>query len=235
MADAAVPMTSSGAFWLNRLKRGPVAAVLLVVLAGWIPALAMLPPLDRDESRFAVASRQMVETGNYVDIRFATGPRYNKPAGIYWLQAASAQIWGRALRGQIWVYRLPSLFGGFLSLLFLYGIARSTAPPGTALLAALLLGTTLLVTAESDIATTDAALLATVVAAQGALMRVYLAARGRASPSLALVLGGWAAMAIGILLKGPVILGVLGVTALALSVWDRDWRWLGGTRPVWGV
>ena len=53
--------------------------------------------MDRDESRFAEASRQMVETGNFVDIRFASTARYNKPAGIYWLQAASAELVGPQL------------------------------------------------------------------------------------------------------------------------------------------
>ncbi len=177
----------------------------------------------------------MVETGNYVDIRFANTPRYNKPAGIYWLQAASAQLWGPAFRGRIWVYRLPSLLGGFLSLLFLYALARAIAPPPTALLASLLLGTTLLLTIESTIATTDSALLATVIAAQSVLMRVYLAARGRIQPSLIFILGGWAALGAGLLIKGPVILIVIGATVFALSLWDRDWRWLAGTRPIVGA
>ncbi|HEX4078236.1 MAG TPA: glycosyltransferase family 39 protein [Rhizomicrobium sp.] len=220
---------------LDQLKARPLAAILLVALLGWVPAAAMLPPLDRDESRFAEASRQMVESGNYVDIRFANVPRYNKPIGIYWLQAAVASVSTPSLRSRIWVYRLPSLLGGFLSLLLLYGMARSTAPPKMALLGALLLGTGLLLTAESDIATTDAALLAAVIAAEAALMRVYLAARGHPGPPLALILGGWVALAFGVLLKGPVILAVLGVTSLGLSLWDRDWRWLGGTKPLMGT
>lgn len=237
MADTtlAITRTSPAGSWLEQAARRPVLVLLIVALCGWLSGVIVLPPLDRDESRFAEASRQMVETGNYIDIRFADTPRYNKPAGIYWLQAASAQLWGPAFRGRIWVYRLPSFLGGFLSLLFLYVLARSIAPPPTALLASLLLGTTLLLTIESSIATTDAALLATVVAAQAVLMRVYLAARGRTKPSLVFILGGWAAIGAGILLKGPVILVVVGATAFALSLWDRDWRWLAGTRPLAGA
>ena len=235
MAEAAVQTTRLAVRLVNHLKARSIWAILRVALLGWIPAAALLPPLDRDESRFAEASRQMVESGNYVDIRFADTPRYNKPIGIYWLQAAFATVSTPLLRSRIWIYRLPSLLGGFLSLLLLHGMARSTAPPRTAVLAVLLLGTSLLLTAESDIATTDAALLAAVIAAQAALMRVYLAARGGPGPPRALILGGWVALACGILLKGPVILAVLGVTALGLSLWDRDWRWLGGTRPLMGT
>jgi 4-amino-4-deoxy-L-arabinose transferase-like glycosyltransferase len=236
MADTNPAMTGPARSWLEMAARRPFLAILLVALAGWLSGMVLLPPTDRDESRFAEASRQMVETGNFIDIRFANTPRYNKPAGIYWLQAASAELWGPALRGQIWVYRLPSLAGGLLSLLLLYRLARSIAPSPTALLAALLLGTTLLLTIESTIATTDAALLAAVVAAQSILMRIYLAARAnRLRPSLAFVLAGWAALGAGILIKGPVIVIVVGATALALSIWDREWRWLGGARPIVGV
>ncbi|HEY3638117.1 MAG TPA: glycosyltransferase family 39 protein [Rhizomicrobium sp.] len=235
MADTSGALTKPSPSWLDRAARQPFLAILLVALVGWASGLMSLPPLDRDESRFAEASRQMVETGNYVDIRFANVPRYNKPVGIYWLQAGSAQLWGMEFRGRIWVYRLPSWLGGLLASWFLYVLARSIAPPATALIASLLLETTLLLTGESTIATTDAALLATVIAAQYALMRVYLAARGRSAPSRILILGGWAAVGAGLLIKGPVILAVLGATAFALSLWDRDWRWLAGTRPLLGA
>src|SRR5437016_7623098 len=104
-----------------------------ILLLAWLPALFTLPPLDRDESRFAEASRQMVETGDYVDIRFASGPRYNKPIGIYWLQSLSAAIAGPALHNRIWVYRIPSLLGGLLCTIFLYLLARSIASRETAL------------------------------------------------------------------------------------------------------
>ena len=79
------------------------------------------------------------------------------------------------------------------------------------MLAALLMGFTLLLTAEATIATTDAVLLAAVLGAQGVLLRLYRAARGRRprSPNR-MVMWGWAALAIGILVKGPVAAGVTG-------------------------
>ena len=237
MAEGAQQATRSTAPWLERAAGWPVLTLLLLVMLAWLPGLSTLPPLDRDESRFAESSRQMAETGNFVDIRFAGGTRYNKPIAIYWLQAAAATLAGPALQSRISVYRLPSLLGGFLSLIFTYECARVFASRKTALLAAVLLGTTLLLTAESDIATTDAALLSTIVAAQAAMMRVYLAARDERhlKPGLAPILAGWAAVGIGVLLKGPVILAVIAATVIALSLWDRDWRWLRGSRPLPGV
>ena len=92
---------------------------------------------------------------------------------------------------------MPSLIGGFLALLFAYWCARAFASRETALLSAALLGATLLATAEAKIATTDAVLLATILAAQAVFLRVYLAAREptRPPPGLGIVLAGWVAIA----------------------------------------
>src|SRR5215813_5861708 len=82
-------------------RRALLILVLLSVLA-WLPGFFTLPPLDRDESRFAQATKQMLETGNFVDIRFGTEARYEKPVGIYWLQAASTASLGMGTRDAIW-------------------------------------------------------------------------------------------------------------------------------------
>src|ERR1700720_2951584 len=105
-------MDAPQAIWLPSC---PLAVLIGLLMLAWVPTLLTLPPLDRDESRFAEASRQMVNSGNYIDIRFASGPRYNKPIGIYWLQSLSTTIAGPAFRGSIWTYRVPSLFGGLLA------------------------------------------------------------------------------------------------------------------------
>jgi 4-amino-4-deoxy-L-arabinose transferase-like glycosyltransferase len=208
---------------------------LFVIL--WTPGVLSLPPLDRDESRFAQSSRQMLESGNFVDIRFGHVPRYKKPVGIYWLQAAATEIAGLGSRNHIWTYRLPSLFGGLLAVFLTFWCARAFASAQEAWLAAALLGTTLLATAESTIATTDAVQLACQVGAMGVLLRVYLAGRDpqRTAPSRRLILSGWAALAAGILVKGPVVPAVCLVTTFVLVAWDRDWRWLKTLKPLWGV
>jgi 4-amino-4-deoxy-L-arabinose transferase-like glycosyltransferase len=87
---------------------------------------------------------------------------------------------------------------------------------------------TALLAAEATIATTDAVLLACVLAVQGVLLRVYRAAREEDAPqpSRRLILWGWAACAAGILVKAPVVPGVAIVTIAGLAIWDRDIRWL---------
>ena len=61
---------------------------LVCGLLFFLPGFFNIPPIDRDEARFAQATKQMVETGDFVDIRFQDEVRYKKPVGIYWLQAA---------------------------------------------------------------------------------------------------------------------------------------------------
>ena len=65
-----------------------VAVLLVAALLSFLPGLFTIPPVDRDEARFTQATKQMVESGDYVDIRYQDEVRYKKPVGIYWLQAA---------------------------------------------------------------------------------------------------------------------------------------------------
>lgn len=222
---------------LTWLAHRPVATLGLFVLLLWSPALVSLPPLDRDESRFAQSSSQMLESGNFIDIRFGHVPRYKKPVGIYWLQAASTAIAGMGDRSHIWTYRLPSLLGGLISVLLTFWCACRFASAEEAWLAAGLLGATLLLSAESAIATTDAVQLACVMGVMGVLMRAYLLGRDpkTARPSTRLVLAGWIALGAGILVKGPVVPAVAVVTVVTLMIWDRDWSWLSLVKPQWGL
>lgn len=222
---------------LSRLARRPWVSLGLLFLLLWVPGIFSLPALDRDESRFAQSSHQMLDSGNFIDIRFGSVPRYKKPVGIYWLQAAATEVAGLGDRSHIWTYRLPSLFGGLASVLLTFWCARALMSAEGAWLAAAFLGSTLLLTAESTIATTDAVQLACVLGTMGVLIRAYLAGcdDGRSAPATWIVLSGWAALGAGILVKGPVTPGVALVTIIALVAWDRDWRWLKLLRPLLGL
>jgi 4-amino-4-deoxy-L-arabinose transferase-like glycosyltransferase len=77
------------------------SAVFLLAL----PQVALLPLLDRDEPRFAEASREMVQSDNYIVPTFNHAPRYAKPPLIYWCQAACFTVFGE----NAFAARLPSL------------------------------------------------------------------------------------------------------------------------------
>jgi 4-amino-4-deoxy-L-arabinose transferase-like glycosyltransferase len=222
-----------------------VRAVAFLTLCGlllFLPGFFNIPPVDRDEARFAQATKQMVETSDFVDIRFQDEVRYKKPVGIYWLQAAvvetaSALGLPRApLR--IWLYRIPSLVGAIGAVLLTYWTALAFVTRRGAVLAALIMCSSVLLSVEARLAKTDAMLLLTVVAAMGALARVYLSwQRGEdpAHPPWAWPAIFWTALAGGILLKGPLILMFVALTIVTLAILDRSANWLWRLRPVWGL
>ena len=158
-----------------------IRALAFLIACGlvlFLPGFFNIPPIDRDEPRFAQATKQMVETGDFVDIRFQDEVRYKKPVGIYWLQAAAVEA-ASALglpRAQvrIWLYRVPSLVGAIGAVLLTYWAALAFVTRRGAILAGLLLCSSVLLGVEARLAKTDAMLLLTVVAAMGAMARVYL-------------------------------------------------------------
>ncbi len=219
------------------LARRPFAVLALLGLLLWLPGILSLPALDRDESRFAQSSRQMVESGDPVDIRLGHVPRYKKPVGIYWLQAASTELTGMGDDSHIWTYRLPSLLGAIAASWLTAWCALAFLESEAALVAGLLMLGSVLLAGEATIATTDAVLLACVLAVQGVLLRVYRAARDVDAPQVPgrLVWLGWVAVGAGALVKFPVVPGVALVTIIALVAWDRQWRWLGMLKPARGL
>src|SRR5260370_9579833 len=114
------------AAWLVGVRPYALLAALCLLL--YAPGLASIPPLDRDEARFAQASRQMLETGDFLRIRFQDEARNKKPAGVYWLQAAAVAVFSTPATFAIWPYPFPSLLGAMAAVLL-------TFAPGTALFA----------------------------------------------------------------------------------------------------
>ena len=218
------------------------AAVVLVVvsLVAFLPGMFQIPPVDRDEAYFAQATKQMIETGDYVDIRYQDDVRYRKPVGIYWLQAAAvntASAFGLPnARTTIWLYRLPSLIGAIGAVLATYWCALAFVSRRGALLAALMMMSSAILGVEARLAKTDAVLLCTVIVAMAVLARVYLAPRrGEPQPGPGQLAIFWTALAFGILVKGPLILMVVGLAAATLVILDRSARWLLALQPVPGL
>jgi len=224
---------------IDRLKEAASAShlracifLLLLSLAVFLPGFSTLQPLDRDEPRFAQASKQMLETGDFVDIRFQDEARHKKPVGIYWLQSAAVKA-GEALgvpeaRTQVWLYRIPSLIGAIATVLLTYWALLAFLSPPLALLGGALMAAAVLLGVEARIAKTDALLAACAVATMGALARTWL----DWTRSLAFVpdrrnwLVFWGATALGLLIKGPIVPMVWGLAILVLSASQRSFRWL---------
>lgn len=227
MLDAQLARFSRG--W-----RGPAVAAFIAFLAG-LPGMLAVPPLDRDESRFAQATAQMLETGDFVVIRYQDAPRFKKPVGIHWMQAASVSLFSDPEARAIWAYRIPSLLGAMLAAAACaWGAAAFFGAEG-GLLAGVMLGTTLLLSTEAMIAKTDAVLCGATTLAMAALARIYAAARdGSPAPRSAVWLF-WVAIGVATLVKGPIGPMVVALAIVLLAILDRRPGWLVGMRWWWGL
>lgn len=214
--------------------RGPLLAAVIAFMAG-LPGLIAMPPLDRDESRFAQATAQMLETGDYVVIRFQDAPRFKKPVGIHWLQAASVKAVSSPEARQIWAYRLPSLLGVMLAAAACAWGAAAFFERRTALFAGALLGASFLVSTEAFIAKTDAVLLGAITLALAALGRIYAAHVAGEPASRRAIWIFWGAMAASVLIKGPVGPMVAGLAMMVLALGDRRAGWMAGLKWWWGL
>ena len=228
----------------NRLPVWAYVLLALIAAALFLPGFTVLPPFDRDEARFAQASSQMLDSGNYVDIRFQDETRYKKPVGIYWLQSAATAA-ADAVRGipvgvdkVIWTYRIPSFLGAILAVLASAWTAARLFGGPAGFIAGLMMASCVVLGVEARMAKTDAVLLSTVVIGQAVLAHLYLGRRepvpaGRAAWVAPLVF--WIAAGIGVLVKGPMVLLVSGSTALVLGLWDREAGWLKRLKPLAGL
>jgi 4-amino-4-deoxy-L-arabinose transferase-like glycosyltransferase len=214
--------------------RGPLLAALVALLAG-LPALMLLPPLDRDESRYAQATSQMLETGDFVDIRFQDDPRWKKPVGIYWMQAVAVAVTSSVENRDIAPYRIPSILGAMLAAAACAWAGAAMFGQRAGFLAGAILGATFLLSTEAGIAKTDAMLCGSVTLAMAGLARIYLATRAGEVPIRPHKLMFWLGLGLSILIKGPIGLIVVAPAMIALSAWDRDVSWLKRLGWGWGL
>ena len=199
--------------------------IMVIAVAALMPGIFQIPAMDRDESRYAQASRQMLESGDLVDIRFQEVPRHVKPIGTYWLQAASAQILGGGPQVGIWAYRMPSLLGALAIVAMTAWLAARLGGATAGVAAGIVMALALITGIEARTAKTDALLVAAILAAQIALHRIAthpdrpdgFFGGGLRSPA-----SFWLFHGIGLLIKGPIITLVAGTTIAAWCLWNRD-------------
>jgi 4-amino-4-deoxy-L-arabinose transferase-like glycosyltransferase len=89
-------------------------------LVFFFPFLGGVHLFDWDEINFAECAREMVETGNYLQVQLNYFPFWEKPPLFFWLQALSMHLWGV---GE-YAARFPNAVAGLVTLLLLYGAGK---------------------------------------------------------------------------------------------------------------
>jgi 4-amino-4-deoxy-L-arabinose transferase-like glycosyltransferase len=167
------------------------------------------PPLfDRDEGAFSEATREMVESGNYVSTTLNGEPRYDKPILTYWVQAVGVAVLG----WNEWGLRIHSAFAAVLWVLVIWGFARREWDETTGWVAGLIAATSLWVMVIGRAATADALLNLFLTLTLVDLYRYWKS--DRRSPLFRVFL--WAGL--GFLTKGPVAVAIPLAAALLLAL-----------------
>jgi len=152
-----------------------------------------LPLIDRDEPRFAEATREMLRRKDWIVPYFNGRYRFDKPPLIYWMQAASVQLFGE----NEFAVRFPSAVCAALAALVLALWGARWRGPATGWRAALIFSLCAQVFMHARASVADMPM---VLAFTLAAWCLWLAGEGvhRACA------GFWVALALGFLAKGPI-------------------------------
>jgi 4-amino-4-deoxy-L-arabinose transferase-like glycosyltransferase len=200
--------------------------LILALAAGLLFFLKLGTPSlwDIDEGNNAEASREMLETDNWVVPTFNYELRVDKPALLYWLQMAAYRMHGI----NEFSARLPSALAAFAAVFVLYALGRRMFGPMEGLLAGLILASSVAFCASAHFANPDALLNLCAISTLTLFWLDY--SRGaRTWFWTAGIMAGF-----GVLAKGPVGVILPATVVLVFLLWEkklailRDWRLLGG-------
>lgn len=198
--------------------RRPVITLLLLSTLTFLLGLGRPAITDADEAYYAEASREMVESGDWLTPHFNYRDRWEKPVLYYWLTASIYLLTGATE----WAARLWSALSGIGLVLLTWSIARRDAPERSsraAWLAGAIVATAFGYVAEGRMALPDLPLTFCITLGIWSAMRASLdGGQGPARMRWWLVAG--ASAGLGFLMKGPVALVVPAL--VLLPIWWRE-------------
>jgi 4-amino-4-deoxy-L-arabinose transferase-like glycosyltransferase len=103
---------------MNRLF--PYITILLVSAFLFFHSLGKVHLFDWDEINFAESAREMIETGNYMQVQINYEPFWEKPPLFFWMQVAAMKLFGV----NEFAARLPNAVCGIVTLLVLFAAGR---------------------------------------------------------------------------------------------------------------
>ncbi|SIS84838.1 4-amino-4-deoxy-L-arabinose transferase [Neptunomonas antarctica] len=199
---------------MKLLLSSPV--LILLALVSTFGYAAWLPLFDLDEGAFTTATREMIETGNWISTYMNGVPRHDKPILIYWLQALSVTNFGLSTLS----LRLPSCLAALAWIWISYGFVKEQRNETEARLMVWLLASLPLASIIFKAAIADALLNFLMCAAFFDIYRYYQ----RADKGTLLRIGIW--LGLGFLTKGPIACALPLAASLVLFASEgrfKDW------------
>jgi 4-amino-4-deoxy-L-arabinose transferase len=202
--------------WLpDTLARRPLVPLLLLAAALLLWHLGAYGLWESTEARYGEIAARMVRSGDWLTPRFNGIAHFDKPPIAYWVSAASMAILGIDELAA----RLPLALASLAALAAVYRLGADLWGPRAAIYAFLTLLSSPLWFALSRSLTTDLYLTLWIVIAIDAGRR-----GSRPGGSRAWRVAAWAALGVGFLTKGPVVLLWTALPLLAWAAWTRSWR-----------
>ena len=217
---------------LKKLNYLILGSLIILIIIALFSGQYSIPPIDRDEARFAQASSQMIQSGDYVNIKFQDEIRAKKPIGIYWLQAYSAKIFGQEDIGS---YRIPSLLSSIITLVFFGSITRLIFPLYQTVIVTLLFASSIVFMGEAHLAKTDATLLCLICVQQYFLLKIILQQENTFKVKYLYPILVWLTFSFGVLVKGPISIAILFPTVIAFCIIQKSISLIKSLRPIIGL
>jgi len=186
-----------------------VAVIVALGAFVLVPQLFLRDVWGPDETRFAEVAREMIVSGDYI-VPHLNGARYaEKPPVFFWLTAAAWPLCG------VNAGRVVAVAAGLGALLLTYRLGRRLYGAAEGLWAALVMASCLLFIGVARAGILDSLLLLAILAAVNC---GYEALEGAGRRAGAAWLGFYASLAVGALVKGPVVLVGAGLVVLAYGL-----------------
>ncbi len=209
-----------------------LGALIFLILVGIFSGQNSIPPIDRDEARFAQASRQMVQSNDYVNVKFQDEIRAKKPIGIYWLQAFSTKVFGSE---EIGSFRVPSLLSALISIFFIGLLTRLIFPLYQTIIVTLLFSSTITFMGEAHLAKTDATLLCLTCIQQYYVLKLILDKKNSFRVKYLYPVIIWFAFSFGVLVKGPLSFAILIPTVILFCYFQKSIDLIRKLKPIIGI
>ncbi len=204
----------------TRAASWPLLLVLALQLSLGFFLATRIPLVDPDEGRNAEIAREMVVTHDVVVPHLAGMPYLDKPPALFWAEGLAIRAFGPTR----WAPRLPAILAAFLTLLTISALALRLDAPGVAWRSAALLAVSPLFAGIGAYVIFDMPLAFCVTIVWTTLARELI--DGPWAPRRVVM---FAAVALGVLIKGPIMLAwvIGGSSVVALLMRSREpFRWL---------
>ena len=193
-----------------------------------LPALTILtffivlgnrPLNEPDEGRYSEVAQEMMETGDWIVPHFWYLPHLDKPPLVYWLEAASMEVFGQ----NEWAVRLPTALAGISGVWAAFLLGRGLGGKRAGVYAALILQSAVFYWGMARMLTTDIFLTQFTAWVIYFFWRSWTALKDQndGAKFFAWHLLAWVFIALGFLTKGPVALAIPVVSFLALIFFRR--------------